>query len=108
MLVKAYAPSALLLVVAILSDLIIGQLDAHPILAGVKQIVGWLPAAAFAGSMIHWGTTTFRLSQWQEDTSPGCMVCGGLLGRERDGRWGAYRKCLACGKNNSQKHYGHG
>ena len=28
-----------------------------------------------------------------------------LLGSERDGRYGPYRKCLACSRNVAQRHY---
>lgn len=42
-----------------------------------------------------------RLWRWERGKGDGCFVCGCLLGRERLGRWGPYRKCLGCGKNHS-------
>jgi hypothetical protein len=43
----------------------------------------------------------FRVAQWQRGVSKICFVCACLLGRERQGRWGSYRKCLGCGKSHS-------
>ena len=42
-----------------------------------------------------------RLWRWTRGKGVVCYVCGCLLGRERDGRYGPYRKCLGCGKNYS-------
>jgi hypothetical protein len=42
-----------------------------------------------------------RLHQWQKGKGIDCFVCGCLLGRERSGRWGSYRKCMGCGRNHS-------
>jgi hypothetical protein len=42
-----------------------------------------------------------RLWRWRQGKGTSCYVCGCLLGRERDGRYGPYRKCLGCGKNHS-------
>jgi hypothetical protein len=42
-----------------------------------------------------------RLWRWRQGKGAICYVCECLLGRERDGRYGPYRKCLGCGKNHS-------
>lgn len=42
-----------------------------------------------------------RLWRWRLGKTDDCFVCGCLLGHEREGRWGLYRKCLGCGKNHS-------
>ena len=42
-----------------------------------------------------------RLWRWGQGKGASCYVCECLLGRERDGRYGPYRKCLGCGKNHS-------
>lgn len=44
---------------------------------------------------------SIRVWRWEHGKGDGCFVCGCLLGRERSGRWGPYRKCLGCGKNHS-------
>lgn len=43
----------------------------------------------------------FGLWRWTRGKGVVCYVCGCLLGREREGRYGPYRKCLGCGKNHS-------
>jgi hypothetical protein len=43
----------------------------------------------------------FRLWRWQHGAGETCFVCSCLLGHERAGRWGPYRKCQGCGKNHS-------
>ena len=35
-----------------------------------------------------------RIWRWKEGKSLSCPSCGCLLGSMKDGRWGAYRKCL--------------
>lgn len=42
-----------------------------------------------------------RLWRWTRGKGTVCYVCGCLLGREREGRHGPYRRCLGCGKNHS-------
>lgn len=42
---------------------------------------------------------SIRLWLWEHGKSDDCFTCGCLLGREQDGRWGPYRKCLGCGEN---------
>jgi hypothetical protein len=42
-----------------------------------------------------------RLWRWRQGKGASCYVCGCLLGRERDGRYGPYRKCLGCPTNHA-------
>ena len=52
-----------------------------------------------------WGVVQFvRFYRWTKGNGLLCR-CGGLLGREHDGRYGPYRKCLGCGRNVSQREY---
>lgn len=44
-----------------------------------------------------------RLWRWRLGKTDDCFVCGCLLGQERGGRWGPYRKCLGCGKSHSAR-----
>jgi hypothetical protein len=46
---------------------------------------------------------SIRVWRWEHGKGDSCFVCGCLLGRERSGRWGPYRKCLGCGKNHSMQ-----
>jgi hypothetical protein len=60
-------------------------------------------------AMLGWGALLvlvafYNLWRWQRGDGPICE-CGGLLGFERDGRYGPYRKCLACSRNVNERHY---
>lgn len=52
-------------------------------------------------SLILFAIQGVRLWRWRLGKTDDCFVCGCLLGHEREGRWGPYRKCLGCGKNHS-------
>tara|TARA_R110002049_G_scaffold29552_14_gene100439 strand:- start:6615 stop:6926 length:312 start_codon:yes stop_codon:yes gene_type:complete len=43
---------------------------------------------------------TYQLWQWKKGNTEVCFNCGGLV-TQKDGRYGAYSHCLACGKNRS-------
>jgi hypothetical protein len=43
----------------------------------------------------------WRFRRWERGEGDRCFVCTCLLGREREGRFGPYRKCLGCGKNHA-------
>lgn len=47
----------------------------------------------------------FRLWQRERGKEELCFVCGCLLGDEKEGRRGLYRKCLGCGSTQSLSHY---
>ncbi len=63
--------------------------------------------AAFAVALGMLGLFFWRLYAWERGTAPACMVCGGPLGRLRDGKvyYGKqladYRKCYNCGTPNA-------
>lgn len=59
-------------------------------------------AASIAGAVILL-VQAIRIWRWKEGKSDACRNCGCLLGRERDGRWGPYRKCLACRANHVER-----
>lgn len=44
-----------------------------------------------------------RILRWKEGKSVNCSHCGCLLSGVRDGRWGAYRKCLGCRANHAER-----
>lgn len=66
----------------------------------VPFFVGMIGAGA---SLILFAIQGFRLWRWRLGKTVDCIVCGCLLGNEREGRWGPYRKCLGCGKNHSAR-----
>lgn len=59
--------------------------------------------AGGALSVMLFATQGIRLWRWRLGKTDDCFVCGCLLGREREGRWGLYRKCLGCGKSHSAR-----
>lgn len=106
MFIRAYAPSIAFSAAAMfLLWLLPGKTD-NPFLAVFADIFRWLPLLAMGISVVLAIWTTVRLWQWQQGNAISCE-CGGLLGRERPGIRGRtdYRKCLACGRNSSSRHY---
>lgn len=45
------------------------------------------------------------LWRWTEGHALDCPACGHLLGREQQGRFGPYRRCLGCSKNVARVDY---
>lgn len=76
-----------------------------PLLRGGQALLPDLPLqTVMIGARIGLAMLVYqilRLWRWTRGRGPGCYVCGCLLGRVRDGRYGPYRKCLGCGKNHS-------
>jgi len=57
-----------------------------------------LIVAGGAASIALYGVQAGRLLRWRRGRGAACYVCGCLLGRAREGRWGPYRSCMGCGK----------
>lgn len=69
-----------------------------PLVSGIGNLVA-LGSGALA--LVVYGIGMLRYWRWTRDEGDICFVCGCLLGREREGRFGPYRKCLGCGKNHA-------
>lgn len=104
MAVKAYAPAALALIVGFgLTWLIAGWQD-NPFLHALVGPARWLPLGLLIYAVGHACWVGYRL--WLAERGEGLLCdCGGLLGAERDGRYGPYRRCLACSRNVARRHY---
>lgn len=100
MLVRMYTPSLVMLAAAFMTSGQIGALGKSRLLAPLGEGLAWIPHALFALGVLSAVITSLRLWAWDTGRAPTC-ACGGLLGRERQGRYGPYRKCLACGMNES-------
>jgi hypothetical protein len=76
-----------------------------PLLLGGQVLLADLPfQAVMIGAGMSLGMIVYqilRFWRWTRGKGPACYVCGCLLGRMREGRYGTYRKCLGCGKNHS-------
>lgn len=105
MIVRMYAPATGALVMGLLLMLPLGTIRESQLLAGIYALARWAPALAIAASVILGLIATVRLWRWDQGRSQRVCECGGLVGRERSGRFGAYRKCLACNRNVNEKHY---
>ncbi len=81
----------------------LGMIRESTLLAGIYAVARWGPALAIAASVILGFVATVRLWRWDQGRAPLVCECGGLLGRERPGRFGAYRKCLACSRNVNER-----
>ncbi|GAB2621278.1 hypothetical protein [Novilysobacter erysipheiresistens] len=107
MAVRAYVPTAGLLLAALVSTGVLTRLQASPLLAGLVSGGKWLPVLLLTAAVVHFAWVTYRLCQ--ADKGKGLLCgCGGLLGHERAGRasrGGAYRRCYACGRNINHHRY---
>lgn len=105
MMARMYAPAVGALAIGLLLMLPLGVIRESPLLAGIYALARWAPALAIAASVILGLIATLRLWRWDQGRSQLVCECGGFLGKERDGRYGLYRKCFACRRNVNEKYY---
>jgi len=98
MMARLYAPAMLALVIGLLLMLPLEMIRGSQLLAEIYAVVRLAPAFAIAASVLLGLIATVRLWRWDQGRSLLVCECSGLLGRERPGRFGSYRKCLACGR----------
>lgn len=104
MAARAFAPAAFALLIAFASIEAVATLAANPHLLGVSAFARWVPLAALVFAVASWTWVCVRL--WRAERGLGLLCdCGGLLGREREGRYGPYRRCLACSRNVARRDY---
>lgn len=100
MVVRMYLPTVLLLVGAFVATGLVSNLGQSPYLSQVAALLRWVPHGLLALAGLLGIVTSARLWAWDAGRAPVC-ACGGLLGRERQGRYGPYRKCMGCGMNHA-------
>lgn len=66
--------------------------------AAIYSWIQWFPRALLFVATLQGLHATYRLWRWDLRGAKTCE-CGGLLGREKAGRWGPYRRCLMCLQN---------
>ncbi|WP_445147304.1 hypothetical protein [Dyella sp. Tek66A03] len=105
MCARLLAPSVLPLLAALLAATIAQTLSDLPAQLGGApawpRVPGTLVAIGVGASALYYLIQMVRLLRWRQGRTDSCYVCTCLLGRERQGRWGEYRRCLGCGKNHS-------
>lgn len=104
MAVKVYLPTALAVVAAFVLLEVSSAIAQHAMFSQVAGMLRWgsLGAFVFALGAVTYGSV--RLVRAEQGRGLLCD-CGGLLGREIDGRYGHYRKCMRCSRNIAQRHY---
>ena len=105
MAVRMYLPAAAVLLLSLALTFPVASMQGHAILGGIARIAWWGTGAGMVLGAVMAVFATFRLWRWERGNDPVTCDCGGLLGRERGGRYGLYRKCLACGRNVNERHY---
>lgn len=105
MAARVLAPAGIAILAAIGLAFAGSSLSDQPMLHGVAAewaVLVWVAFAAAFGLALH---AVFQLWRWERGQALECPSCECLLGRERDGRYGPYRKCLGCGKNIARINY---
>jgi hypothetical protein len=106
MCARLLVPSIVPLLASLLAAVAAKALSDLPVSMGSApawpNVPGTLVVLGVGASAIWYVVQLVRLLRWQRGHADSCYVCACLLGRERQGRWGAYRRCLGCGKNHSR------
>ena len=110
MIFRLYIRQFLLLVLSIITLFMTDNLVetgktsamAEIIAKGISPVFYWVSIGLIAWSVLWALHNTWRLFKWErgDNNEPYCHVCGGLVDM-KNGRYGLYYKCLACGKTSS-------
>ncbi|WP_157933766.1 hypothetical protein [Alloalcanivorax mobilis] len=107
MLFRLFDFPILLLVLAIvglhfLGDLVPNWFSGSAVLEGLangsRAAAPWVASALMLASFFFFTVNCHRLWRWNQGNSDCCFVCGGIVDHKH-GRYGPYKHCLACGKN---------
>ena len=105
MFLKSCVPAVVVAVGALLIALQLKGLQASPVFAGVASYAPWVTLAGFAGALLLLAAPIWRIWRWEQGEDPMCHRCGGPPGHKIDGRYGPYRRCLACDGTTSARYY---
>lgn len=104
MMARALSPAFVALAAGLGLTWLLRALASSQYFAAIAPLANWTVLATAAFVIGHFGWVCCRL--WRAEHGKGLLCeCGGLLGRERDGRYGPYRKCLACSNNVARRSY---
>lgn len=104
---KVLLPGALWMLTSLVAISLLSGLQGSAMGDSLFNALRWGPVAMFGWGILLTSNAFYCMWQWQRGEGLLCG-CGGMLGHERTGRasrGGAYRKCLACGKNVNHQHY---
>lgn len=105
MYLKACVPATVVAVGMFVVAMKLKGLQESPLLAGVAGYAPWVTLIGFGAALVMFAAPTWRLCCWERGEGPMCQRCGGPLGHEIDGRYGRYRRCLACDSTSSARYY---
>jgi hypothetical protein len=87
-----------------LGDFIPHRLSGSAVLEGLasgsRTAAPLVGAALLLAAMVLFAVNFYRLWCWNRGKSDCCFTCGGMV-EQKHGRYGPYKRCLACG--NKQK-----
>jgi len=79
-----------------------GWLSGSLVLEGLggssRAAAPWIGAGLLLAALVMFTVSFYRLWRWSQGSSDSCFNCGGIVDH-RHGRYGPYKHCLACGKN---------
>lgn len=107
MLFRLFALPSFLLVLAFVGlhffgDFVPDQFSGSAVLKGLadgsRAAAPWVGAGLLLASLVLFIVSFYRLWRWSQGNSDCCFTCGGIVD-QKHGRYGPYKHCLACGKN---------
>jgi hypothetical protein len=104
MALRMLLPGAAWLLISWMAVEVSAGLNNSPYTAPLAQGLRWVPTAISAFGIGLFRMALFRLWRWHRGQGVLCD-CGGVLGAEINGRFGHYRRCLACRRNVNCRDY---
>lgn len=101
-LLRAYLPAAVLLLVAVGTMAWISLAGNVHMFRGSVPVLRWLPPLALLAALVAAAVATLRMWRWQRGDAPSCAACKGPLGRLHRDDGGQYRRCVACGRRQDE------
>ena len=96
-LIRAYLPAAVLLLVAIGAMVWTSVAVNVNMFSGWVGVLRWLPPIALLAALVMGVVATLRMWRWQRADAAKCAGCAGSMGPLQHGPNGDYRSCMACG-----------
>ena len=100
MAIRMYLPTLACLLLAFASTWRLPGGGPSVYLVTLGNTLHWLPYGLLGLAVLLGIFASIRLMRWETGHALICH-CGGLLGSEREGRFGVYRKCMRCGRKHA-------
>ena len=99
---RMYLPTLACLLLAFASTWLLTSAAPTTFVHPLGDALRWLPYGLLGLAVLLGLVASLRLLRWETGDALICS-CGGLLGSERQGRFGVYRKCGTCGRNHAPR-----